>query len=261
MGPTHPVASPCDFPISTTARTTTRGGVRSASLMFAPPSTGWQVQRRVAAPGQAALAGWPPAPPTRAPRSWATASADSPVPWASRFPGGSSSSITDTRCRRPRGSLFTGTSPAAMRRFSVDRENLNSRQASALVSSLISAPLIVSLRVICESFLMCHTCRRLFRWCRRSRYIRLETTDFCNKMQSNGFWGQTGLGQAKTPFIPIGLSLSYRKPREPLHRKSCISAICRSVRLSPVSGSGNNHVSARMPCRGMVSRLELAKGE
>ena len=48
------------------------------------------------------------------------------------------SSITYTRCLRPRGSLFTGTSPAAMRRFSVDRDSLNSRQASALVSSRMS---------------------------------------------------------------------------------------------------------------------------
>ena len=65
-------------------------------------------------------------------RSQATVSSDCEV---SPLLGRSSSNITYTRRRLPRGSLFTGTSPAAMRRFSVDRDSLNSRQASALVIS------------------------------------------------------------------------------------------------------------------------------
>ena len=75
-----------------------------------------------------------------------------------------------------------------------------------------------------------------------------------------GFWGQTGLRQWKTPVIRLCLWSPYRKPREPLVWKSCTLSNCRRVRLSPVFGSGSSHVSARMPCCVMVSRLELAKG-
>ena len=101
----------------------------------------------------------------------------------------SSSSITYTRCRRPRAPIYTATSPAGMRRFSVDRDTLGSRQASALVSSLMCSPLIVSLRLIYGSILMCHTCQRLFRCCRRRRFLCLGNPDFCNEMHAGGLLG------------------------------------------------------------------------
>lgn len=66
--------------------------------------------------------------------------------------------------------------------------------------------------------------------------------------------------QVKTPVIPTGLALPCGKSREPLRMKNCTLTSRGKRSLSQGSDAGGIHVSARVPCLAMVSRLEAAMG-